>query len=61
MYFLLKVFSILLFISVPVLLGSGIWFSDSRLWWMGGIALLFSVISSAFAEAVKIQDEPTLF
>ena len=59
---LMKVFSIVLFISVPFLLGAGIWLSDSRLWWMGGIALLFSIIASAFSEALKIQDdEPTLF
>ncbi len=53
MYHLLKWFSVLQFISLPVLLVSAIWFGEIKFLWIGTVAGLFSVLSGALADTME--------
>lgn len=53
MYHLLKWFSVLLFISLPALLISAIWFGEIKFFWIGAVTGLFSIFAGAFADAVQ--------
>ncbi len=68
MFHLLKWFSVLLFISIPVLLVSAIWFGELRFIWISIITGLFSVFAGAYADTIAVakrleekHEQSTLF
>ena len=53
MYHILKWLSVSLFISVPALLISAIWFGEIKFLFISGVTGVFSVLAGAFADTVK--------
>jgi hypothetical protein len=53
MYHILRWLSVSLFISIPALLISAIWFGEIKFLFISGVTGVFSVLAGAFADTLK--------
>lgn len=53
---LLKWFSVLLFISSPLLIAASIWMRDGRFAWIAIVTAFFSLLAGGMADAMRIRE-----
>lgn len=51
----LKWFSVLLFMSSPLLIGASIWLRDGRFAWIAIVTAFFSLLAGGMSDAMRVR------